>query len=602
MCTICPNGLVETKVPGVNSSTSISISSSSRTISVYVQVLGNLSPIVAKVTLVVSFISILFPNLFDMIGMAEYHPRVQLRWQLARILLFIPSEFIHPHLCTFCQGLQNDQRAANVGEEHHRNDRRRKLQPPPRARSLLSVMEDATDSTTTLFSPYNCTYIIIHNCTLAALSSGILTDLLTSTTTTTQPNVSMVDGDYFLDNSTSEEDLAYGSLIGNIANLTASGMASWNVSRTKAGRSAYRPAAGLLQRVLRHGPGGGQADIGTSRWTTSVSHRTTGPRGETSTSLSARLHRIFHCFLYNETTTSSHSTATTEEDLTSEPTNPLGPLTSTAPSPSPSAPRNPPPPSTPVPPPPMRTPRWTTWTSRENGTDLFENATSPPSCPRYVLDEDAPCPSRCTMGERKYRMPTTEDLLIIPDETKDLLRKMLGNRIWTGTGEADYHGPGDDSPLHHHNGLPEGRVRALTTAGAGTSRKDSYFSFVLCPVQGWACSSARSAGHQHREAVHPGVRAQLGRSPTSPRDGVPCLRSNNFYYALAHHALPLHPARRVRLRLAGALLALRTFQLSRENFQRADFLCAERFAPFMVDVVKYLTSPGVVIPLLLLLV
>lgn len=38
-----------------------------------------------QVTLVVSFISILYPNLFDMIGITErYHPRVQLRWQLAR--------------------------------------------------------------------------------------------------------------------------------------------------------------------------------------------------------------------------------------------------------------------------------------------------------------------------------------------------------------------------------------------------------------------------------------------------------------------------------------------------------------------------------------
>ncbi|XP_076358957.1 transmembrane channel-like protein 3 [Tachypleus tridentatus] len=41
-----------------------------------------------EVTCVVSFISIIFPNLFELIGMLEqYHPRVQLRWQLARILM-----------------------------------------------------------------------------------------------------------------------------------------------------------------------------------------------------------------------------------------------------------------------------------------------------------------------------------------------------------------------------------------------------------------------------------------------------------------------------------------------------------------------------------
>ncbi|GFT25033.1 transmembrane channel-like protein 3 [Trichonephila clavipes] len=58
-----------------------------------------------------------------------------------------------------------------------------------------------------------------------------------------------------------------------------------------------------------------------------------------------------------------------------------------------------------------------------NGTDPFENATFQPSCPKYEFDEDAPCPSRCRVEEKKSRMPTTEDLLIIPDEMKDLLRK-----------------------------------------------------------------------------------------------------------------------------------------------------------------------------------
>ena len=38
-----------------------------------------------EVTLVVSGIGIIFPNIFDIIGMMEsYHPRITLRWQLGR--------------------------------------------------------------------------------------------------------------------------------------------------------------------------------------------------------------------------------------------------------------------------------------------------------------------------------------------------------------------------------------------------------------------------------------------------------------------------------------------------------------------------------------
>ncbi|XP_076316361.1 transmembrane channel-like protein 1 [Tachypleus tridentatus] len=41
-----------------------------------------------EVTFVVSSISVIYPNLFELIGLIEqYHPRVQLRWQLARILV-----------------------------------------------------------------------------------------------------------------------------------------------------------------------------------------------------------------------------------------------------------------------------------------------------------------------------------------------------------------------------------------------------------------------------------------------------------------------------------------------------------------------------------
>lgn len=41
-----------------------------------------------EVTLVVAGIGIVYPNIFNMIGMVEaYHPGVQLKWQLARILV-----------------------------------------------------------------------------------------------------------------------------------------------------------------------------------------------------------------------------------------------------------------------------------------------------------------------------------------------------------------------------------------------------------------------------------------------------------------------------------------------------------------------------------
>jgi hypothetical protein len=38
-----------------------------------------------EITVVLSLISILFPNFFELVGLLEqYHPRRQLRWQLAR--------------------------------------------------------------------------------------------------------------------------------------------------------------------------------------------------------------------------------------------------------------------------------------------------------------------------------------------------------------------------------------------------------------------------------------------------------------------------------------------------------------------------------------
>ena len=38
-----------------------------------------------EITLALSLITMLFPNIFELVGMLEnYHPRKQLRWQLAR--------------------------------------------------------------------------------------------------------------------------------------------------------------------------------------------------------------------------------------------------------------------------------------------------------------------------------------------------------------------------------------------------------------------------------------------------------------------------------------------------------------------------------------
>jgi len=38
-----------------------------------------------EITLALSLITTIFPNIFELVGMLEnYHPRKQLRWQLAR--------------------------------------------------------------------------------------------------------------------------------------------------------------------------------------------------------------------------------------------------------------------------------------------------------------------------------------------------------------------------------------------------------------------------------------------------------------------------------------------------------------------------------------
>ena len=43
---------------------------------------------VFQVSIVMSLITAIFPSIFDLIGLMEkYHPRINLRWQLARILV-----------------------------------------------------------------------------------------------------------------------------------------------------------------------------------------------------------------------------------------------------------------------------------------------------------------------------------------------------------------------------------------------------------------------------------------------------------------------------------------------------------------------------------
>lgn len=39
--------------------------------------------------MIVSMISIVFPNIFELVGMMEHnHPRTQLQWQLARLAVY----------------------------------------------------------------------------------------------------------------------------------------------------------------------------------------------------------------------------------------------------------------------------------------------------------------------------------------------------------------------------------------------------------------------------------------------------------------------------------------------------------------------------------
>ncbi|GFY45241.1 transmembrane channel-like protein 3, partial [Trichonephila inaurata madagascariensis] len=376
-----------------------------------------------RVTLVVSFISLLFPNLFDMIGMAEkYHPRVQLRWQLARILLLYLLNLYTLIFALFAKVYKTTNElqdlAKNITEMIDAQN-----SSVRHTRSLLEAIGsvDETESTT-LLSPYNCTYIIIHNCTLAAFYAGInLTDYLV-TTSTSQPNASSVDGDYFLDNSTSEDDLAYDNLIGNIANLTAFGMASWNVSSSApvGPHIALPPVFFNVSSAL-------DLEEGKMTWDIPLDYVSEPPEnwtfwGDFNDSLSTLTSYFSTTFLYNETTT-SHSTTTNEDESSSSATDSPWPpdLNCTIAIPICTAD-----------PTSFHDPSFTTTedgtTTEEfdftiNGTDPFENATFQPSCPKYEFDEDAPCPSRCMVEEKKSRMPTTEDLLIIPDEMKDLLRK-----------------------------------------------------------------------------------------------------------------------------------------------------------------------------------
>ncbi|GBM89198.1 Transmembrane channel-like protein 3 [Araneus ventricosus] len=381
-----------------------------------------------EVTLVVSFISILFPNLFDMIGMTEkYHPRVQLRWQLARILLLYLLNLYTLIFALFAKVYKTTDElqvlAKNITEfidsgAYIQNASVR------HTRSLLEMVGTTEDTETT--TTVACAVFAIQNCSLAyaAYVSSKNRTNLQMPTTTSQPNVSMVDGDYFLDNSTLEEDLAYDRqyrLI--IANLTAFGIANWNVSSS----APDGPHIVLnpvffnlsLENMTRDIPKEFQTTVSTENWTL---------WGDFNESLSTLTSFFSTAFLYNETTTfsSESTTTTTDEEPTSESTEFPWPsdfnctfYITVCPSDANST----------------YDPNFTTTedgTTTDdlnftvNDTDPFENATFQPSCPVYNFDEDAPCPARCMQEEKKERMPTSDDLLIIPDSMKELLRK----RCW----------------------------------------------------------------------------------------------------------------------------------------------------------------------------
>ncbi|CAL1277667.1 unnamed protein product [Larinioides sclopetarius] len=573
-----------------------------------------------EVTLVVSFISILFPNLFDMIGMAEkYHPRVQLRWQLARILLLYLLNLYTLIFALFAKVYKTTDElqvlAKNITEfiDSSQNASVR------HTRSLLEMVGTTEDTETT--TTVACAVFAIQNCSLAYaayLSSKNRTNFQMPTTTS-QPNVSMVDGDYFLDNSTLEEDLAYDRqyrLI--IANLTAFGIANWNVSTSvpDGPHIVLNPVFFnlSLENMTRDIPKEFQTTVSTENWTL---------WGDFNESLSTLTSFFSTAFLYNETTTFSSeatTTTTTDEEPTSESTEfPWPPdfnctfYITVCPSDANST----------------YDPNFTTTEDGTttgdlnftiNGTDSFENATSQPSCRVYEFDEDAPCPARCMQEEKKKRMPTSDDLLLIPDSTKELLRKRCwetafgqelvkltimdlvmtvistiitdflravfvryANNCWCWDLEKGFPGYGDfkiaENILHLVNN--QGLVWMGMFFSPGLPAINTVKLCILVYVRSWAVLTANIP----HETV---FRAS---------------RSNNFYYALLLIMLFL-----CTLPVGFACVWLEPswhcgpFSSHRRIFNVLTSYVLNALPTFMVEVVQYLTSPGVVIPLLLLLI
>ncbi|XP_035217133.1 transmembrane channel-like protein 1 isoform X2 [Stegodyphus dumicola] len=576
-----------------------------------------------EVTLVVSFISLLFPNLFDMIGIAEkYHPRVQLRWQLARILLlyllnlytlifalFAKVYKTTDELAVLAKNITETIDAQNASLRH--------------TRSLLEIKEDLTESTT-LLSPYNCTFIIIYNCTLAALYSSLnLTDF-PLTTTAFPSNMTAVDGDYFLDNSTTENDLHH---ILHVANLTAAALNSTTdnsslvfVNIIHVPKDNNNNSHSMLPNSSPY------VDTDKIQWVIPLDLISEIPNNWTTfenfnESLSTLVPLLSTAFLLNETTTTESPAEDDDSTTTDSGWPPELNCTVMIPVCFPS-------------------PDFTTedsdlasttegfdsTTSDDdfdltlNGTDSSENATSVRPCAGIIPDEDAPCPKKCMKEEKKHRMPTQEDLLNIPDSTKDLLRKKCwetafgqelvkltvmdlvmtvistiltdflravfvryANNCWCWDLEKGFPGYGDfkiaENILHLVNN--QGLVWMGMFFSPGLPAINTVKLCILVYVRSWAVLTANIP----HETV---FRAS---------------RSNNFYYALLLIMLFL-----CTLPVGFACVWLEPswhcgpFSEQKRIYNVLTSYVLSALPSFMVDVVKYLTSPGVVIPLLLLLI
>ncbi|XP_023232918.1 transmembrane channel-like protein 2-B isoform X1 [Centruroides sculpturatus] len=201
-----------------------------------------------ELQVVVSGISIIFPNLFEMIGIIEkYHPRVQLRWQLARILILNLL-----NLYTLIFSLFNrvigmikilNELKSNVTLTMETMDEKKAIivnsttfyqEPPLESRNLVLNHYEPShyvqDQQSTDFQ--NCTLRIIQNCTLALLNK------IQTTTWFTVNATDLYDAfnntfPYGFDTTTysynaTDDNSNYKSMVLNIVNLTSLG--NWSYS------------------------------------------------------------------------------------------------------------------------------------------------------------------------------------------------------------------------------------------------------------------------------------------------------------------------------------------------------------------------------------